>query len=625
MTERKYDNAYSAENLYGHAMALLRDHADPAAGDAIHLDIACGYGAIAEVVEAELGLRYVGVDIDEPAVEALRKRGFEAHGASLAEPGTVLAALRRIVAGRSVASITVLDGLEHFPDGTELLAALRALLAENSAVVVFSIPNVTHRDVGYKLALGSWEYTSTGLLDNTHVRLFGELELERVLRAAGLHRVGRNDFLLSRSDQHYPIGHPVLQPGTTINQFFNELRDQAEPNGRVNQFVWACVPGPARESSSASAPAAPTADPFLSVVVRTQGRRPAEIEETLLCLAGQTNTDFEVVVIAHNVDVATQIQIEGAIEGLPDWLRAASKLVLVDHGNRATLLNTGLDEARGRYVVALDDDDLVFAHWVESFATLEKKYPGRVLRSVCGRQESDRVAVRQGAGTRAESAVSMIYAKEFSFIEHLSLNSSPFMSVALPRALSRDLGIRFDESLTTTEDWDYLLRAVSTVGVADSGRLTAIYRGWAAQESSITEHVREEWLLNQYAVDRKIDSQPILLPAGETRAIRRLVRERQTPPPPPPALEPVPERDVDAEINERLRERDALHHRLVSLLESRSWRASGAMRAVGVLTGRGRPIKASAVLLMTNDELRAVIESIESSRSWKWTKALRRG
>ncbi|MGD8168195.1 methyltransferase domain-containing protein [Herbiconiux sp. P16] len=621
MLEKKYDNAYSPENLYGHVMELLRRHVPPRPEEApaIHLDIACGYGAIAEVVEGETGAHYVGIDIDEVAVAALVARGVEAHVVSLAEPGRVLTALRSVAAGRRVSSVTVLDGLEHFADGSELLTAIRTIIAENDAVAVFSLPNVTHRDVGYKLALGSWEYTTTGLLDATHLRLFGERELSSVLESAGLYRVGRNDFLLSRSDQHYPAGHPVLQPGTNLNRFFNDLRDSAEPNARVNQFVWACVPGPARRR--AESPSAAVESPFLTVVVRTQGRRPAELEETLLCLAGQSNPDFELLVVAHDVDRERQSEIERTIDGLPDWLRAGSRLVRVDHGNRATLLNAGSDVARGRYVVALDDDDLVFAHWVEAFAALERKYPGRILRSVCARQGADRVAVRGASGTRAESGISTPYAREFSFIEHLSLNSTPFMSVALPRALSVELGVRFDESLTTTEDWDYLLRAASLVGVADSGTLTAIYRGWAAQETSVTEHVREEWVLNQYAVDRKIDALPILLPAGETRAIRRLVRERQAS---PSVSFPGPMGGIDAQAGERLSERDALRLRLVSLVESRSWRMTGVLRALGVATGRGRPIRASDVLHGSDDELRSVIDSIERSRSWRWTTALRR-
>ncbi|WP_440708502.1 methyltransferase domain-containing protein [Herbiconiux sp. YIM B11900] len=619
---KKYDNAYSIENLYGHVISLLGEHLPEGSEGAVHLDIASGYSAIGEVVEGEFGLHYVGVDIDPVALAAVRQRGLEVHQADLAEPGGILAALTAVIAGRRVASVSVLDGLEHIADGSELLAAIRAVVVEHGAVSVFSLPNVTHRDVGYKLALGSWEYTPTGLLDATHLRLFGEKSLRETFAAAGLYPIGRNDYSLAESDQHYPAGHPALQPGTNLTRFLDELRDAAEPSGRVNQFVWACVAGPQKPVRHEAEPAGP----FLTVVIRTQGRRIAELEEVLLCLAGQSSTDFEVVVIAHRTSVEQQLGVEAAVEGVPAWLAERIRIVHVDHGNRATLLNTGLEQARGRYVAALDDDDLVFAHWVQAFADLELKFGGRVLRSVCARQQADRVRVREADATRAHSGITMPYAREFSFIEHLSLNSTPFMSAAIPRALYRDLGMRYDDTLTTTEDWDYLLRAVSVVGVADSGVLTAVYRGWVSQDSSITEHVHDEWILNQYAVDRKVDARPVLLPAGETRAIRKLVRQASAASVPPPA---PPERDVEAEVEQRtrarVRERDDLHLRVVSLLESRSWRASAGIRAAGLLTGRGRPIKASQVLRMPDEQLREVIAAIESSRSWRITKVLRRG
>ena len=42
--------------------------------------------------------------------------------------------------------------------------------------------------------------------------------------------------------------------------------------------------------------------PFLSVVMRTQGRRPFSLEESLTGLLAQTVDDFEILVMAHNVD-----------------------------------------------------------------------------------------------------------------------------------------------------------------------------------------------------------------------------------------------------------------------------------------------------------------------------------
>lgn len=611
MTNEKYNNRYSPENLYGHVIALMKAQYSEHAEGSIHLDIACGFGAIGEVVEAELDVKYVGIDLDPEAVAALRARGLEAHEMDLTDGESALAILDLAVAGRQVSSISVLDGIEHFTDAAPLLRAIRAIAARDHAFLVVSIPNVTHRDIANKLAFGAWAYSPTGLLDETHVHLFGEAELTTLLESNGLHRIGRNDFALSKSDQHTPPLHPALQPGTTINRFLNGLRDMAEPNGRVNQFVWACLPGPI--GASRFQPVVNEPEIFASIIIRTQGRRIEELGEVLLCLAGQSNRDFEVIVIAHDVSVATQIEIERTIEGTPSWLRASTRLVRVDYGTRATLLNHGFEHARGRYVIAFDDDDLVFAHWIEAFAKLEQKHSGQVLRSICLRQDADRVKIKDRVGTRAISAVKSEYAEEFSFIEHLSMNSTPFMSVAFPRSLYRDIGMRFDESLTTTEDWDFLMRAASLVGVADSKEVTAMYRGWVTQDSSRTEHDMNEWLLNQYSVDRKFDSEPLLLPRGAARAIRELVRASHA------------HHDSAIEAPETSIERSELQYRLADLLSSRSWRATSVLRAIA---RRGRPKERGGMarlLTSSTHELGESVRAIETSRSWQISRILRRG
>lgn len=614
MTNAKYNNQYSPENLYGHVIELMKSQTIEHFEGAIHLDIACGFGAIGEVVEAELGVKYVGIDLDSESVAALKDRGLEAHELDLSDGASVLAILDSAIAGRRVSSITVLDGIEHFASAGLLLGAIRTVAARDHAFLVVSIPNVTHRDIVNKLAFGAWAYSPTGLLDETHVHLYGEAELTTLLESNGLHRIARNDFSISKSDQHTPRLHPALQAGTTINRYLNGLRDMAEPNGRVNQFVWACLPGPIGSSRFQISVEEP--EIFASIVVRTQGRRTEELGEALLCLAGQSNRDFEVIILAHDVSVATQIEIERTIEGTPSWLQARIRLIRVDHGTRATLLNHGFENARGRYVTALDDDDLVFAHWIEAFAKLEEKHSGQVLRSVCLRQEADRVTIKDRTGTRAVSAVKSEYAEEFSFIEHLLMNSTPFMSVAFPRSLYRDIGMRFDESLTTTEDWDFLMRAASLVGVADSKEVTAIYRGWVTQDSSRTEHDMNEWLLNQYSVDRKFDSEPLLLPRGEARAIRELVR----------ASHAHHHEVVEAvEVPDSSLERSELQYRLADLLSSRSWRATSVLRTI---VRRGRPKERGGIarlLTSSTHELGESVRAIESSRSWRISRILRRG
>lgn len=602
-----YDFAFSEDSAYGHALDLLAGY-EPVTDDAIHLDLACGAGAIAAHVESRFGTSYVGVDFEQAQVDRLLEAGFEAHQADL-ESASSYDVLQKLIAGRKVAAITILDGFEHLARRDGIGEALGRLSREHGCVVVLSVPNVTHRDIAVKLALGSWEYTATGLLDETHVRLFGERQLEQDLAGYGLHRIARRDVILTNSDQRFPEDHSALQQGTTIEALLSDLRDSAEPNAAVNQFVWACVAGP-----KVAVPVVEQAAdaPKFTVVIRTQGRRVHELQEVLTCLAAQSDQDFEVLLIAHRVE--DRSVVDRLVDDTPSGLRAKTRIIHEDRGNRATLLNIGFEAARGRYVTVLDDDDLVLGHWIETFSTLDRKHRGQVLRSLAAVQGANRVQVLGQQGIRATTSPEMIYEREFSYVKHLSLNQSPFMTLAFPRSLFRDLGVRFDESLTTTEDWDYLLRASSIVGVADSREIVAIYHRWAEQESSATEHDAEVWRLNELSIRRNIDSRPLLLQAGESRRIRELVESEhlyRT------VVSQVPVDPGDPDRAEAL-------HRLISLLESTSWKATSPLRWAGGVMGRGRGAQGAHFTDAHAADIRHAITEVERSRSWRLSRWLLR-
>ncbi|WP_158647817.1 methyltransferase domain-containing protein [Nocardioides houyundeii] len=516
MSGHRYDNEVADDNVYGHALSLLAEHlADDAAGG-VHLDLACGFGHIAEHVSKRFDLHYVGVDLDPQALAAVTERGLEAHAVDLGSPEAA-EELLRVLDGRRLASLTFLDGLEHLTSPVHVLTAMSRLMSAERAVGVISVPNVTHLDVATKALLGQWEYTESGLLDATHYQLFSARSLEVALRRAGLARLDSRDVVLARSDQHLPSDHVGLSERTSLGQWLRAVRSDAEGHGSTNQFVWALGAVPAQAATPA---AREPSEVFLSVVMRTQGRRSQELREALLCLAAQSCDDFEVILVAHRTTVSEQLAVERIVEDQPPHLRSRLRLLLLDEGGRSAPINLGLRHAHGRYVAVFDDDDLVLAHWVEAFRTAEQDSPGRILRGVALRQRATLSQVRGAAGVKALDAPEAIFDREFSLAHHLVANQTPLFAFAFPRSLHVDLGLEFDDSLSTTEDWQFLLRAAQLSGVTDVGRTVAVYQWWPLGESSRTLHSSEEWSQNRAAIDRLIDSRPLLLPAGETRRLR---------------------------------------------------------------------------------------------------------
>lgn len=521
-----YDFPFEADNVYGHALnLLLRRKCAPRPGE-VHLDIGCGYGAIAEKIQSDLGRVYVGVDGSGYGVASLAERGFEAHKLWLNGRNETLRGLHEIIAGRTVASITFLDTIEHVVDGDEIVQAIADVAREHLAQVVISAPNITHRDIGAKLAFGRWDYTATGLLDYTHLRLFDQSLLQAVLEKAGLLVVDRHDVIQPDSDQHFPSTYPALAAGTPLNGLLFEAARQSNPFLEVNQFVWLCAPSRETDIQTFTT-VRDEPRPLVSAIIRTQGRRLHTLVESLTCLSSQTDTDFEVIVVGHKLDFDRFKAVERVIEDTPEWLRRKIRLVRVEDGGRSRPLNVGFAAASGRYIAILDDDDIPFGNWVEEYRKLDARSPGSVLRGVAVRQDVTNVAVNDRTGLRAEGAPERLYPSEFDFLEHLVENKSPPIALAFPRGAFHDLGLRFDESLDTTEDWDFLLRVSAYCGVASSPTITGVYRWWVGHESSRTVHTLDEWRANYEAILRKQDQSYFIVPKGGLGDIRRLLKNQQ--------------------------------------------------------------------------------------------------
>lgn len=397
---------------------------------------------------------------------------------------------------------------------------------------------------------------------------------------------------------------------TSIGQYLAAVRPDLEIEGATSHFVWVCgLIAPAEPEPEDDRPR-----PFLTVVIRTQALRAQAFREALLCLSAQTVDDFEIVVLCHRVSVEDLASVEEAVRLAPSALSARTRIVPIPSGSRASLLNTGFSIGRGRYLAVLDDDDLVMAHWVEAFRDAETIAAGRVLRLQCAVQAAERVTVNGQPAVRARSALSAPYEREFSYSTHLHQNNTPFMSAAFPSELFQRFGLRFDESMTTTEDWDFLMRAVSIVGIEDLPLFTAVYRRWPFEPTSSTAHKQQVWRLNQYSVDRKLDSRPVLLPVGETHVIRELVKARLDS---TPAVEPRPPDDREVGDAQELR-------RLVAVLASPSWRITAPLRLLGRVIGRGRSLRLSRVATLPPSTYRHAREQVEISRSWRLSAPLRR-
>jgi hypothetical protein len=115
-----------------------------------------------------------------------------------------------------------------------------------------------------------------------------------------------------------------------------------------------------------------------------------------------------------------------------------------------------------------------------------------------------------------------VWPDTFRIVDHLCDNASPLMTCAFPRGVFDDLGLRFDENLDTTEDWDMLVRAAAVTGVASTPAVTAVYRLWDDGEGSRHVHDRATWEAARTAVLARLDDLVMVWPPGAGREVRDL-------------------------------------------------------------------------------------------------------
>ncbi len=123
------------------------------------------------------------------------------------------------------------DVLEHLRDPEALLVQAKRLLKVDGSILL-SVPNLAHNSVLINLLNNRFEYTSVGLLDNTHIHMFTKESLENMLSRAGL-------FIEQRYATYCKVG---------TNEIVNSVEDVkgidksywlTREYGEVYQFVYA--------------------------------------------------------------------------------------------------------------------------------------------------------------------------------------------------------------------------------------------------------------------------------------------------------------------------------------------------------------------------------------------------
>ena len=144
------------------------------------LELGCASGRMTRYLHEELGCRVYIIEKNKEDFDKAMQYAEEGECADLPEY-TWCGRL----GGREFDYILFADVLEHLEDpGGVLRAACRYL--KDTGTVFVSVPNAAHNDIVIKLFHGRVDYTTTGLLDDTHIHFWGPANLETFFGSLGL-------------------------------------------------------------------------------------------------------------------------------------------------------------------------------------------------------------------------------------------------------------------------------------------------------------------------------------------------------------------------------------------------------------------------------------------------------
>ncbi|WP_445241046.1 glycosyltransferase [Microcoleus vaginatus] len=185
--------------------------------------------------------------------------------------------------------------------------------------------------------------------------------------------------------------------------------------------------------------------PLVSVIIPTKDR-PEMLTQAIQSVLNQTFTELEIIVVNDGgVDVQSVIS----------RLNAKGNIVYKKHDRtleRSAARNTGIRAARGKYIAYLDDDDNYYPNHIETLVKfLENgEYKIAYTDAVMAQQEKQN-------GEYVTLHRSVPYSLDFDKDKILVSNCTPNLCLMHEKSCLDEVGL-FDETLSTHEDWDLIIR-----------------------------------------------------------------------------------------------------------------------------------------------------------------------
>jgi glycosyltransferase involved in cell wall biosynthesis len=217
-------------------------------------------------------------------------------------------------------------------------------------------------------------------------------------------------------------------------------------------------------------------NPLVSIIVRTKDR-PKLLKKALQSITDQTYRPIEVILVN---DGGCDLDIEEMKNILNDVSLNYTRFE--KNAGRAYAGNIGIQNAQGKYVGFLDDDDRLYKNHVSELVNFFEGKDCTVAYSDAEISYIEFDTVQQEFITKQK----MLFAsKDFSAEELITDNFIPIMTLLFTRSILNEIQ-GFDERFDLYEDWDLLIRLSEKYHFFHLNLVTAEYTQW-----SVTDQVAQ--------------------------------------------------------------------------------------------------------------------------------------
>ncbi|MEX2130292.1 MAG: glycosyltransferase [Pseudohongiellaceae bacterium] len=214
--------------------------------------------------------------------------------------------------------------------------------------------------------------------------------------------------------------------------------------------------------------AQPQTAPLVSIICRSINR--PQLAEALQSVRVQTYKPIEIILVDSLARGISADLYRDYYRDYGDQIRVVTPEKPL---GRAAAANTGLDHARGDYLMFLDDDDWIAPDHIANLLDLLK-----ANRSIKAAYSSVRKVTLAGKPTEE------IFDQPYDVVLLRRDNYIPIHAVLFSRILLTT-GCRFDESLDIYEDWDFWLQASRQTEMRHLDRITAFYRQGGGSDTAV--------------------------------------------------------------------------------------------------------------------------------------------